>query len=66
MTPERRRFFVRAAPPLLVGALIVLMPVPEGLKPQAWYYFALFAAVIRVLAIALVAMGILLFQLEAG
>ena len=46
MTPERRSFFVRAAPPLLVGALIVLMPVPEGLKPQAWYYFALFAAVI--------------------
>ena len=46
MTPERRSFFVRAAPPLLVGGLIVLLPVPEGLKPQAWYYFALFAAVI--------------------
>src|SRR5215831_3033134 len=46
VTPERRSFFVRAAPPLLVGGLIVLLPVPEGLKPQAWYYFALFAAVI--------------------
>ena len=46
MTPERRSFFARAAPPLLIGALIVMMPVPEGLKPQAWYYFALFAAVI--------------------
>ena len=46
MTPERRAFFIRAAPPLLVGALIARFPVPEGLKPQAWYYFALFAAVI--------------------
>ena len=46
MTPERRAFFLRAVPPLLVGAVIALLPVPEGLKPQAWYYFALFAAVI--------------------
>src|SRR4029453_15775974 len=46
VTPERRAFFLPAAPPLLVGAVIALLPVPEGLKPQAWYYFALFAAVI--------------------
>ena len=46
MTPERRAFLLRAAPPLLVGGVIALLPVPEGLKPQAWYYFALFAAVI--------------------
>jgi di/tricarboxylate transporter len=46
VTPERRAFFLRAAPPLLVGAVIALLPVPEGLKPQAWCYFALFAAVI--------------------
>ena len=46
MTPERRAFFLRAVPPLLVGAVIALLPVPEGLKPQAWHYFALFAAVI--------------------
>jgi len=46
LTPERRAFFIRAAPPLLVGALIARFPVREGLKPQAWYYFALFAAVI--------------------
>lgn len=46
MTPERRVFLLRAAPPILVGGLIALAPVPEGLKPQAWYYFALFASVI--------------------
>src|SRR4029453_16217721 len=46
VTPERRAFLLRAAPPLLVGGVIALLPVPEGLRPQAWYYFALFAAVI--------------------
>ncbi len=46
MTPETRAFLLRAAPPLLVAGVIALFPVPEGLKPQAWYYFALFAAVI--------------------
>ena len=46
MTPARRAFLVRAAPPVLVGGVIALIPVPEGLRPQAWYYFALFAAVI--------------------
>ena len=32
--------------PLLVGAAIALSPVPEGLPQHAWYYFAIFAAVI--------------------
>ena len=32
--------------PLLVGAAIALLPVPEGLPQHAWYYFAIFAAVI--------------------
>ena len=32
--------------PLAVWALLVLVPVPAGLAPAAWYYFALFAAVI--------------------
>jgi L-tartrate/succinate antiporter len=36
----------RAIVPLAVGATIALLPVPEGLSPQAWRYFALFAAVI--------------------
>ena len=36
----------RAALPLLVGAVIVLLPDPPGLAPYAWRYFALFAATI--------------------
>ena len=32
--------------PLALGAAISLIPVPEGLSPRAWYYFALFVTVI--------------------
>ena len=28
--------------PILVGVIIWFMPVPEGLKPQAWHLFAIF------------------------
>jgi L-tartrate/succinate antiporter len=31
---------------ILVGAVVALLPVPEGLKPTAWYFFALFCAVV--------------------
>ena len=31
---------------VLVGAVVALLPVPDGLKPNAWYFFALFAAVV--------------------
>ena len=31
--------------PILTGVVIPLIPVPAGLKPSAWYFFALFAAV---------------------
>src|SRR5581483_3697632 len=37
---------LRVAVPLGAGALIALLPVPHGLDPHAWYYFAIFAAVI--------------------
>lgn len=37
---------VRVAAPLVVGAVLALAPVPQGLSPNAWRYFALFAAVI--------------------
>jgi L-tartrate/succinate antiporter len=43
---RKRTAAVRAIVPLAVGAIIALLPVPEGLSPQAWRYFALFAAVI--------------------
>jgi L-tartrate/succinate antiporter len=36
----------RAIVPVLIGIVICLIPVPQGLKPNAWYYFALFTAVI--------------------
>ena len=36
----------RAGAPLLVGAFIAIVPVPAGLAPAAWYFFAIFAAVI--------------------
>ena len=32
--------------PVIVGIIIWLIPVPEGLEPQAWSFFAIFAAVI--------------------
>ena len=36
----------KALVPIAVGAVLLFLPVPEGLKPNAWYYFALFVAVI--------------------
>jgi len=44
-TRRRRSAFLRAAVPLAVGIAIALAPVPHGLAPNAWRYFALFAAV---------------------
>jgi len=32
--------------PIIVGLIIALIPTPPGLSPNAWYYFALFAAII--------------------
>jgi L-tartrate/succinate antiporter len=36
----------KALAPILAGLALLLIPVPEGLKPNAWYYFALFVAVV--------------------
>ena len=30
--------------PLVIGAVIWFIPVPEGLTPAAWHMFAIFAA----------------------
>jgi L-tartrate/succinate antiporter len=38
--------WVKWAIVVLVGVVIALIPPPPGLAPYAWYYFALFAAVI--------------------
>ncbi len=32
--------------PVIVWIVLMLIPVPQGLQPQAWYYFALFVGVI--------------------
>lgn len=32
--------------PVIVGLVIALIPAPAGLEPKAWYFFAVFAAVI--------------------
>jgi anion transporter len=36
----------RAAAPLALWLVLYLLPVPDGLAPNAWHYFAVFAAVI--------------------
>jgi L-tartrate/succinate antiporter len=43
---DRRRVLVRCVPPALVGATLLLLPVPAGLPPRAWHYFALFVTII--------------------
>ena len=41
----------RVLAPVVIGATLVLMPVPDGLTPAAWRYFALFAAVVLALVL---------------
>ena len=41
----------RVAVPLAVGVVIALIPVPLGLQAHAWYYFAIFAAIITALIV---------------
>jgi len=37
---------VKALAPILAGLIVYLLPVPQGLTPQAWLYFSLFIAVV--------------------
>jgi len=41
-----RKLLINTLIPLAVWILLLMVPVPQGLAPIAWYYFALFAAVI--------------------
>jgi len=41
--------FGRALLPIIIAVVIALLPVPGNLKPNAWYYFALFIGVIAAL-----------------
>ena len=36
----------KAVLPLLLGIVIALLPAPQGLTPTAWYFFAIFCAVV--------------------
>ena len=42
---ERSRLW-RAAVPVVSGLVLAVLPAPQGLAPEGWHYFALFAAVI--------------------
>ena len=46
MGKDRNVSILRAVFPIVVGAGIALLPAPAGLTHNAWYFFALFAAVI--------------------
>jgi L-tartrate/succinate antiporter len=37
---------IKALLPVVIGLLIAALPVPAGLAPYAWHYFAVFAAVV--------------------
>ncbi|MGQ7115158.1 anion permease, partial [Escherichia sp. TWPC-MK] len=37
--------------PLVVMGVMFLIPVPDGMPPQAWHYFAVFVA-IKLIAVA--------------
>lgn len=43
--------------PVAVGLLLLMSPVPAGLKPDAWHYFAIFAAVITGLVLESMPVG---------
>jgi len=53
----KKSSYWRAIVPVLIGIAICLIPVPQGLQPKAWYYFALFTAVI---------VGLILEPIPAG
>ena len=57
--PLRALVSSRAIVPLAIGVIILLLPVPEGLSPNAWRYFALFTAVIAAIITEPVAPGAL-------
>lgn len=43
--------------PIAVGAALLIVPAPAGLRPEAWHYFALFAAVISGLVLESMPVG---------
>lgn len=52
---------LRWTAPVLVLALIWLAPAPEGLKPEAWHMFAIFAATIAGILSSPIPSGVVMF-----
>lgn len=52
---------IRWAVPFAVLVVIWLMPTPEGLKPEAWHMFAIFAATIAGILSSPIASGAVMF-----
>src|SRR6476469_1244632 len=46
LEPRGLRIPWKAIAPIAVAIAIALIPVPAGLAPHAWYFFAIFAGVI--------------------
>ncbi len=46
MNMFRSKILLRVIMPILIGLVIAVIPPPSGLTQNAWYYFALFVAVI--------------------
>ncbi|MEF2230946.1 MAG: anion permease, partial [Pseudodesulfovibrio sp.] len=38
--------YLKLFSPVIVAILMALLPIPEGLKPQAWYFLSIFAGVV--------------------
>jgi citrate:succinate antiporter/L-tartrate/succinate antiporter len=49
LAPPATSEVARHAAPLVLGLALLLAPVPAGLAPAAWHYFAVFAAAIAAL-----------------
>ena len=45
------RTSVKAIAPIVLAALLAVLPAPEGLMPHAWYYTAVFAGVVLALVL---------------
>lgn len=52
---------IRWAVPAAILVVLYCLPVPSGLKPEAWHMFAIFAATIAGILAAPIASGALMF-----
>ena len=46
LAPKRRLVTLKTVAPFAVWLLVTVLPVPRGLQPHQWHYFAVFAAAI--------------------